>query len=368
MALPRVVNIFHTFPSALLRAAQDAGRIEHVCLPSKAMSVEARREWFKAQLPGAQAAIIWVNIGRFGKEHLDAAGGSLRVVATYSVGTDHIDIEECKRRGVAVAHTPYKSDDAVANATVLLMLTAMRRSVEHLDLVRRGEWAKVYNATSTDPLALCGVSVERRTVGFYGFGRIAQKVAERVLPMGPARILYKTSAPKAFTPDGFPRLHKVVSTVYPDTEVRNEPDLETLAAESDFLVCLTSLVPETVHSISSTVLRKMKKHAVLVNVSRGPVVDTQALVDALRDDWIFCAALDVLEGEPNIPADHPLLADSLRHKVVLYPHFGSAESHARTEMTELTARNVLTALGVDMDPLFRGSDGVILNDKSTYFV
>ncbi|EJD49057.1 hypothetical protein AURDEDRAFT_60343 [Auricularia subglabra TFB-10046 SS5] len=368
MALPRVVNIFHTFPSALLRAAADAGRIEHVCLPSKTMSVEARREWFKAQLLGAQAAIIWVNIGRFGKEHIDAAGGSLRVVATYSVGTDHIDIEECRRRGVAVAHTPYKSDDAVANATVLLMLTAMRRSVEHLDLVRRGEWAQLYNATSTDPLALCGVSIERRTVGFYGFGRIAQKVAERVLPMGPARILYKTSSPKPFVPGAFPRLYKVISAIYPDTVVRNEPDLETLAAESDFLVCLTSLVPETIHSINSTVLGKMKKHAVLVNVSRGPVIDTQALVDALQNDRIFCAALDVVEGEPDIPSNHPLLTDALRHKVVLFPHFGSAESHARTEMTELTARNVLAALGIDNDLPICSSDAPCVEDKSTYFV
>ncbi|KZV97456.1 hypothetical protein EXIGLDRAFT_730672 [Exidia glandulosa HHB12029] len=364
---PRIVNIFHSFPSAVLRAAHNAGHIEHICLPSPELSVSERREWLKSQLPGASAAIIWVNVGRFGKEHLDVAGETLKVVATYSVGYDHIDVDELKRRGVAVAHTPYKSDDAVANATLLLLLMALRRSAEHLDVVRHGKWLQFYNDTSSNPLALAGGSVQDCTVGFYGFGRIAQKVAERILPLGPRRILYKASSPRSFTADTFPRLHHVVSTIYPGVTVSNEPDLQTLAAESDVLVCLTSLVPETHHSVNEQVLSKMKKHAVLVNVSRGPVVDTQALLQALKKEQISCVALDVLEGEPDIAADHPVLDDSLRHKVVIMPHSGSAEAASRTEMADLTARNVLKALNIDIRPEWYDEQPVP-TDRSTYFV
>lgn len=183
--------------------------------------------------------------------------------------------------------------------------------------------------------------------------------------MAPARILYKTSSPKPFTPSTFPRLHTLVSSVYPATEVRNEPDLEALAAESDFLVCLTSLNPETFHSINANVLGRMKKHAILINMSRGGVVDTPALVEALKNHHVSCAALDVLEGEPSIPADHPLLDESLRYKVLITPHTASAEVQTRTAMAELTARNVLAALEIDFDFLVHAAG---LDDRSTYFL
>ncbi|EJD49045.1 hypothetical protein AURDEDRAFT_135947 [Auricularia subglabra TFB-10046 SS5] len=366
MPPPRVVCIYRDLPSAILRGAHDAGLIDLVSLPESASATgETRRAWFLSQLPGAHAIIVWSDAGRIGKEQIDIAGGSLRVVATFSVGYELIDVEECKRRGVAVAHTPFKSDDAVANGTLLLMLTAMRRLIEHVDLVRNGEWLRAYNNTSETPLSYCGGSVQHRTVGFYGFGRIAQKVVERLLPMAPARILYKTSSPKEFAPSTFPRLHALVSAVYPTTEVCNEPDLETLAAESDFLVCLTSLNPETHHSINAKILAKMKKHAILINMSRGGVVDTPAVVDALKNDGLSSVALDVLEGEPRIPADHPLLDESLRYKVLITPHTASAEVQTRTAMAELTARNVLAALGIDLNfPVPGGS----LDDRSTYFL
>lgn len=106
MSRPRVVNLFQSFPSTLLRAAHDAGQIEHICLPSaEAASTQSRREWFKSQLPGAHAAIVWSDVGKFGKEHLDIAGDGFKILATYSVGYDHVDVDECRRRGVAVGYS-----------------------------------------------------------------------------------------------------------------------------------------------------------------------------------------------------------------------------------------------------------------------
>ncbi|KZV84971.1 hypothetical protein EXIGLDRAFT_776017 [Exidia glandulosa HHB12029] len=349
MSRPRIIILFQTFPSTILRAAHEAGLVEIVYLSAAhSDSAQARRDWFMSQLPGASAAVLWNDIGKFGKEHLDAAGPSFKVLATYSVGYDHVDVAECQRRGVAVAHTPNKNDDSVANCTLMLLLMAMRRAMEHITLVRQGGWGGLHQASSADPLTLTGLSVRRKTVGLYGFGPIAQKVVERILPMSPRRILYKASQPRPFTHNHFPRLHHLVSNFYSETVVRNEPDLVALAAESDVLICLTSLTPETYHSIDADLLSRMKPSAVLVNMARGPVVDTPALIDALHKDGIFCAAVDVLEGEPDIRPDHPLLDESLAHKVIVFPHSASGEADARWDMGELTARNVLFALGIDV--------------------
>ncbi|KAH7102718.1 hypothetical protein BKA62DRAFT_698586 [Auriculariales sp. MPI-PUGE-AT-0066] len=350
MSPPRVINSFFRHPSKLLHAAHIAGLIEHVIPPTPNMSSAEGAAWFAAELPGASAAVVWpLQIPRFGARELDIAGPQFRAVATYSVGHEHIDVEECRRRAVKVSTTPHISDDAVANMTLLLLLMVMRRATEHLDLVRAGGWPSYQTNIASNPLFLTGQSVRGRTVGFYGMGRIAQKVVERLLPMGPDRILYTVSQPRSFSAQTFPRLHALVKTAYPDVRVQNEPDLLRLAEECDILICLTALVPATRHSIGKQVFSRMKRHGILVNVSRGAVVDTEALVGALQSDQIFGAALDVLEGEPNIAMDHSLLDESLRNRVVVFPHSSSAEEETRIEMAEVNARSILLALDISLE-------------------
>ena len=120
-----------------------------------------------------------------------------------------------------------------------------------------------------------------------------------MLALGPRRILYSTSTARPFTANAFPRLHRVTSAVYESVEVANEHNLLRLAEESDVLICLCALTPTTFHAINKDVLSRMKKHAIVVNMARGPVVDTAALVDALQTGQILGAALDVVEGEPS---------------------------------------------------------------------
>ncbi len=150
--------------------------------------------------------------------------------------------------------------------------------------------------------AHCGKSPQGLTVGFYGFGGIAQKVVERLLPLAPARILYAASRPRPFTsanPPPYPRLHDLATRFYPSTLIENVQDLATLAAQSDVLICLAPLTAQTRRSIGAEVLQGMKKDALLVNFGRGPIVDSDALADALERGQIAGAALDVLEGEPS---------------------------------------------------------------------
>ncbi|KAH7102716.1 hypothetical protein BKA62DRAFT_88107 [Auriculariales sp. MPI-PUGE-AT-0066] len=365
MTPPRVLNTYRDHPSKLLLAACEAGLVDYLTPPESNLSTQQITKWMLDNLPGAAAVLIGpLNVPQFGSTELDIAGPQFKAVSTFSVGYDHIDVSECKERGVKVGNTPNVGDDAVANLTMLLLLMVMRRASEHVELVRAGQWPMYQSNIACNPLFLNGQSVRNRTIGFFGMGRIAQKVVERILPMGPGKILYKTSRPCPFTIDAFPRLHIVSGTLYPAVDIQNEPDLLTLAEQSDVLICLTALVPATRHSINQEVLSHMKRHAILINVSRGPVVDTEALMDALRSGQIFGAGLDVLEGEPNIVAGHPLLDESVRHRVVLLPHCGSAEVDTRIEMADLHVRNILLALDIPLS--LCGFEGSIGDNRTAY--
>jgi lactate dehydrogenase-like 2-hydroxyacid dehydrogenase len=261
---------------------------------------------------------------RVDAELLDAAGPQLRVVSNYGVGVDNIDVVECTLRGVAVGNTPGVLTETTADFAWALLMAAARRVVEGADYVRAGRWR------TWGPQLLLGTDVHGATLGIVGFGRIGQAVARRASGFG-MRILYH----------GHGQVEPTVERVLGATFV----PLDELLATSDFVTLHVNLTGETRGLIGATALAAMKPTAILVNTSRGPVVDTMALHDALRDGVIAAAALDVTDPEP-IPADHPLVG---LPNCLVVPHIASATRATRGRMAEMAAANLLA--GVRGEPL-----------------
>ena len=246
------------------------------------------------------------------------AGKRLRVISQFAVGVDNIDVAAATARGIPVGHTPGVLTDATADMTFALLMAGARRIPEGIEKVRAGEWR------TWDPLGLLGAEVWGATLGIVGLGRIGTAVARRARGFG-MRILYHDPARK------------------PDLEAElglEHVSLDDLLAQADFVSLHCPLIPETHHLIGEQALRRMKPTAILVNAARGPVVDTDALVRALRRGWIAAAALDVTDPEP-LPAGHPLLDLS---NCIVVPHLGSATVAARERMATRAAENLLAGL------------------------
>ena len=267
----------------------------------------------------AGAAALWVQLNdTVDAALLDAAGPGLRVVATYSVGTNHIDLAACRERGVVVVHTPDVLTDATADLAMALLLAAARRLPEGQRLVESGGW------TGWAPTQLLGVELRGRTLGVVGLGRIGAAVARRARAFG-MRIAYHQRRAR---PD-----------VAAPLEADYEADLEALLARSDVLTLHAPLTPDTRHLLDARRLRLLPRGALLVNTARGPLVDEAALVDALRDGHLAGAGLDVYEEEPRV---HPGLL-ALPH-VVLAPHLGSATVDTRRAMARLCTDAIVAVL------------------------
>ncbi|MEM2122177.1 MAG: D-glycerate dehydrogenase [Candidatus Bathyarchaeia archaeon] len=248
------------------------------------------------------------------------AGRRLRVISSYSVGVDHIDVAEATRAGIYVTNTPGVLTDATADHAWALLMAVARRIVEADNYVRSGRWREGW-----DPNLFLGASVWGKTIGFIGFGRIGLAAAKRAMGFR-MRILYYSR--RRVSPD----LEGMLSAEY--------KSLEDLLREADFVSLHVPLTGETWHLIDEERLRLMKPTAILVNTSRGGVVDQEALVEALRENWIAGAGLDVYEDEP-IRRGNPLLRLG---NVVLTPHIGSATVEARTMMAVMAAENLLSVL------------------------
>lgn len=350
---PKIVSVFEHLPSKILERFSAQGLIELVSAPP-GLSFEQRQAWLLTELDGAHAAIVWPVAGPFGAEQIAATNasgkweqGRFKVVTTFSVGTDAIDAAACSRAGIRVGYTPYISDDSVAEYTIAMLLHYCRRLVYLENLVMTNRFPQTMLDVLQDPTTNCGFSPAGKTVCFYGFGRIAQKVAEKLLAFGVSRIMYTASRPKPFTADNFPRLLALRDTFYPDTSISNEPSLAELAAQADILIVLCPGNKTTEATINKSVLSRMKSTAVLMNVARGNVVVNDDLLAALRSHAISAALLDVVQGEPHVGPDHPLLSPDLRDRVMVLPHSASTVAETRRLMCEVTARNILTTLGFD---------------------
>lgn len=274
------------------------------------------RDELLRRLDGKRAAITLLT-EKVDSEFLDA-GEELAIVANYAVGFDNIDVEECTRHGVLASNTPEVLTETTADLTWSLLLTTARRVAEGDRFLRsRTPWI-------WGPEMLLGQDVHGKVLGVVGFGRIGQAVARRAMGFG-MRIRYFDIQPPP----------KAVQE-----ELGAEPrTFAELLAESDFISIHVALTPETRHLFDAEAFRKMKETAVLVNSSRGPVIDEAALADALREGEIFAAGLDVFENEPEV---HPGLLEA--ENAVIIPHLGSASVETRDAMGLLALENVVAAM------------------------
>ena len=275
------------------------------------------RDRLLAEVAGKAGAITLLT-DRVDEEFLDAAGPQLKVVANYAVGFDNIDVDACTRRGVLVCNTPGVLTETTADTAFALMMAAARRVAEGDRFLRSGTpW-------TWGPLMMLGQDVHHATLGIVGFGRIGQALARRARGFAMRVVYYDMYRPPA-------QVEQELAAEY--------RDLEDLLRESDFVSLHASLTPQTRHLINAARLALMKPTAVLVNTSRGPVVDEEALARALQQGQIFAAGLDVFEREPDV---HPALLAC--ENAVLLPHLGSATVATRLAMANLAADNLLAAL------------------------
>ncbi len=242
----------------------------------------------------------------------------LRVVSNFAVGFDNIDIPAATARGMLVGNTPGVLTETTADFAFTLLLAAARRVVEGVDYVRAGRWR------TWGPLLLTGPDVHHATLGLVGLGRIGVEMAKRARGFD-MRVLYSDVVRRADLEASYGLEHT---------------SLEDLLRQADFISLHTPLTPQTHHLIGHEQLRMMKPSAILVNTSRGPVVDTEALAEALRAGAIGGAALDVTDPEP-LPADHPLVA---LPNCIVVPHIASASHATRAAMARIAAENLLAGL------------------------
>jgi glyoxylate reductase len=254
---------------------------------------------------------------RIDAELLDAAP-NLRVVSNMAVGVDNIDLDECKKRGIAVGHTPGVLTDSTADMAWTLLMASSRRIEEAIDYVKSGEWGP------WDPAGMLGYDVSRTTLGIVGMGRIGTAVARRSLGFD-MEIFYS---------------ERVVREAAEQETGATKVSFEELLERSDHVVLCVALTEDTRGLIDAAALKRMKPTANLVNISRGPIVDTDALYEALSEGEIRCAGLDVIDPEP-IAADHPIVA--LRNCLV-NPHLGSATERTRIAMADLAEVNLVAGL------------------------
>jgi glyoxylate reductase len=251
---------------------------------------------------------------------LFAHAPKLRVVSNCAVGYDNIDVEYATRIGVIVSNTPGVLTDATADLSWTLLLAAARRLVEGDHIMRRKKfrgWA---------PLFLLGQDIKGKTLGILGAGRIGTAVVERSVGWQ-MPVLYFDRRPNPYLEKAF---------------TARKVELPELVQQSDFISIHLPLTTETYHLINEKVLSQMKKSAIIVNTSRGAIIDENALVKALENQQIAGAGLDVFENEPT-------MADGLERlpNAVVVPHIGSATIHTRGEMARIAAKNLLDVLEGD---------------------
>lgn len=271
-----------------------------------------------ALLDAARGAAVLVTMfsDRVDAELLDAAGPSLRGVCNFAVGFNNVDLDACRGRGVTVTNTPDAVTEGTANMAWALALAVARRIVEGDRFARSGAWA------AAGPLAMgdfLGRDLTGRTCLIVGAGRIGLAVAKRAHAFG-MRIAYVARS-RHWEFELAPLAARAVS-------------LEEGLREADLVSVHTPLTSATRHLIGASELALMKPTAIVVNTSRGPVVDEAALAEALADGTIWGAGLDVFEEEPRV---HPGLVPL--DNVVMMPHVGSAEARWREEMTAMVCAN-----------------------------
>lgn len=282
------------------------------------------QQWEKAELMPRDILLEWaanaegliVTSGIRVDEELLQHAPKLKVIAQAAVGYDNIDIEACSRYGIPFGNTPGVLVDATADLAFSLLLCSARRIHEGWDFVRQDSWYQGHRMSF-------GIDIAGKTLGIVGMGQIGAAVAKRAKAFG-MNILYYNRNRRSD--------EEQIGAAY-------QP-FDALLEQADFLIVLTPLSKETRGLFGREQFNKMKSTAYFINVSRGPVVDTEALLEALKSGEIAYAALDVTDPEP-LSKEHPLMKLS---NILITPHIGSATTETRTAMAELTVDNLLAGL------------------------
>ncbi|WP_313130370.1 glyoxylate/hydroxypyruvate reductase GhrB [Pseudescherichia vulneris] len=243
----------------------------------------------------------------------------LRATSTVSVGYDQFDVDALNERGIFLMHTPTVLTETVADTMMALVLSTARRVVEVAERVKAGEWKQGIGPD------WFGIDVHHKTLGIIGMGRIGLALAQRAHFGFGMPILYNARRHHAEAEERFQARYC---------------DIDTLLQESDYVCVVLPLTDETHHMIGAEQFKKMKSSAIFINAGRGPVVDEQALIEALKSGEIHAAGLDVFEQEP-LPVDSPLLS---LPNVVALPHIGSATHETRYNMAACAVDNLIDAL------------------------
>jgi glyoxylate reductase len=253
------------------------------------------------------------------------AAPRLRVISNLAVGYDNVDIPGATKRGILVGNTPGVLTETTADFAFALLMAAARRVVEADAFTRGGRWQ------TWGPMIMLGQDIHHATLGIVGLGRIGIEVARRARGFG-MKVLYHDQQRRG-------EEERQLGVEYVS-------ELSALLSSSDFVSLHLPLSPQTYHLIGAAELAAMKPTAVLVNTSRGPIVDQQALYEALKSRQIFAAAIDVTEVEPIPPRDPLLTLDNL----IITPHIASASFATRTSMATMAAANLIAGLNGQVPP------------------
>jgi lactate dehydrogenase-like 2-hydroxyacid dehydrogenase len=269
-----------------------------------------------AHCAGATAVLV-TPTEVFNAEAIGLLDSSVRVISTISVGFEHIDLDAAKARGMRVTHTPGVLTDATADIGALLILGATRRASDGERLLRSGQWIGIR------PTQMLGTQITGKTLGIVGLGRIGAAVAQRMQAFGMKIIYHDAQRMMADT--------KIGATYV--------PRLDDLLAQSDVVSLHAPLTPETKGLMNSARIARMKDGAVLINSARGPLVDDDALIAAVKSGKLSAIGLDVYAGEPALDPRYKTLENAF-----LLPHLGSATVETRTAMQMLAIENVEAVL------------------------
>ncbi|DAZ93288.1 TPA: hypothetical protein N0F65_001127 [Lagenidium giganteum] len=296
--------------------------LQHVDIACHSSSDHAiPRDELLRQVAGAHGLFCLLT-DRIDEELLAHAGPALTVVSTMSVGCNHVDVAACTARGVRVGYTPGVLDVSTAETAVALTFAAKRRVLECAGSARQGEWGV------WQPFQYCGSDISDCTVGIVGLGRIGATYAKMMQRSFNCRVLYTGPRRK-------PDMEQLVGS-----DVQFVPELAALLEQSDIVSVHVPLSEATRNLIDAECLAKMKPSAVLINTSRGEVVDQDALVHALKAKTIAGAGLDVTSPEP-LPPSHELFQIP---SCVVLPHIGSATVKTRQAMADIAVRNLIAGL------------------------
>ncbi len=314
----------------------------------------SRKELLKKLKSKKYDAVLCLLTEKIDDELLDAAGSNLKIVANYAVGFDNIDLKACTKHGIIATNTPNVLNQAVAEHTIALMMSIARRIPE------ADRWTRKGNYKGWDPNGFIGTEFNGKILGIIGAGRIGTVVAKICNKGFNMKVLY----------------HDVAKNSYIEQETNARfVDLNTILRESDFVSLHVPAIETTRHLISHKEFAMMKKTAYIINTSRGPVINEDALIHALENKTIAGAALDVFECEPKLVCD-PNNYQIVSHldNVVFTPHIASATIEARQSMSELAAKNILAVLNGEMpitqintDLKINGIKKGIITDATSYF-